>query len=107
MTYTIEHIVELMAAPEKLIDPRIINNLCGYLSGFITDLEEQINEENYQVSVKWAELRKTLKSNAEADRELELTDVYRNREKTKLKTSQLRRYRADLKDRFEVLTKYN
>lgn len=100
-------ILELMVAPEKLIDPRQINVMCGYLSGFITDLEEQLNEENYQVSAKWADIRKHLKHNTEADREIELTDIYRQREKTKLTLSKLRRHRADLKDRFEVLTRYN
>lgn len=103
----LKQIIELMVSPEKLVDPRQVNVMCGYLSGFITDLEEQLNEENYQVSSKWAELRQDLKSNAEADRAIELTDIYRQRERTKIKTAQLRRHRADLNNRFEVLTKYN
>jgi hypothetical protein len=100
-------IIELMKEPEKLVDPRQINVMSGYLNGFITDGEEELNERNYQVSVKWAELRKELKSNAEADRAIELTDEYREREKLKLRIGRLRRFRADLRDRFEVLTKYH
>lgn len=107
MDYTIENITELMKSPEKLIDPRIINNLCGYLSGFITDLEEQLNEENYMVSIEWQAIRKTVKHNTEADRAIEMTDIHRQREKTKLTMAKLRRFRSDLKDRFEVLTRYN
>lgn len=103
----LKKIIELMVSPEKLIDPRQINVMCAGLSGFITDLEEQLNEENYAVSVKWAAIRKNLKHNTEADREIELTDIYRQREKTKLTLAKLRRFRADLKDRFEVLTRYN
>lgn len=103
----IQEILQEIIQPEKLADPRRINVLVSYLSGFITDLEEQINEENYEVSVKWGKLREALKSNAEADRALELTEEYRKREKTKLLMGQLRRIRADLNHRFEVLTRYN
>ena len=103
----LEQIKELMASPERLIDPRVITTLISYLSNYITDLEETINEENYQVSVKWSQIRKEVKTNSTADREIELTDIYRQRELTKLKCAELRRYRSDLKDRFEVLTRYN
>lgn len=95
-----------MAEPEKLIDPRLINELSTYLNGFITELEEDINEQNYIVSLKWADLRKQLKSNVEADRQLELTDEYRAREKQKILSGRLRRFRQDLKDRFRVLTNH-
>lgn len=92
-----------MANPEKLIDASQVNLLSSYIGGFISDCEETLNEENYQVSVKWAELRQTLKTNSEADRAIELTDLYRQREKTKLRISQLKRFRGDLRSRFEVL----
>jgi hypothetical protein len=76
----------------------------SYLSGYITENEELLNEQNYQVSVKHADLYQTLKKISVADREIELTDIYRAREKTKLTLSQLKRLRADLRDRFAVLT---
>ena len=93
-----------MAQPERLIDPGQINIMSGYLNGFISSMEEEINEQNYIVSLKWSDIRKVLKSNAESDRELELTDEYRNREKAKILLGRLKRFRADLKDRFIVLT---
>lgn len=99
-------IIQKMSEPERIIDPRVANVMSGYLNGFITEKEEELNEMNYQVSVKWGNLRKDLLSNAEADRAIELTDEYRNREKTKLLIGQLRRYRQDLRDRFEILMKY-
>lgn len=102
----LQKIIELMSEPEKLVDPRVCNVMSGYLNGFITEKEEQLNEENFAVSVKWAELRKELPSAAEADRQIELTDTYRAREKTKLIIGKLRRYRADLRSRFEVLMRY-
>ncbi len=97
-------ILELLKEPEKVIDPQQCNLLSSYLSGFITDFEETLNEQNYQVSVKHADLYEELKKISVADRQIELTDIYRAREKTKLILSQLRRLRGDLKDRFAVLT---
>ncbi len=100
----LKRIFELMAAPEKLIDPSQINVLSSYVGGFVTELEETLNEENYQVSLKWSDLRKELKSNAEADRAIELTDIYREREKNKILLARLKRFRGDLKDRFIVVS---
>lgn len=100
-------IIQIMSVPEKIVDPRQANVMSGYLNGFITDAEEQLNEENYAVSVEWGKLYEQLKTVAAADRAIELTDIYRQREKTKLLIGQLRRYRQDLRDRFEILTKYN
>ena len=101
---TLEKITELMLAPEKLIDPQQINVLSSYLSGYISDLEEELNERNYQCSVRWGELREAVKSDAKADRALELTTEYREREKQKLPLGKLKRFRADLRDRFQVVT---
>lgn len=100
----IERIVELMAEPEKLNDSSQINVLSSYVGGFVTELEETLNEENYQVSLKWLDLRKELKSNAEADRAIELTDIYREREKNKILLARLKRFRGDLRDRFQVVS---
>ena len=101
---TIDQILEIMKSPEKVIDPGQCNIISGYIGGFVSDLEEQLNEENYAVSVEWGKLRGEIKSNAEVDRAIELTDIYRAREKTKLLLGKLRRFRADLRDRFVVIT---
>jgi len=100
----IEQIYKIMAEPEKLIDPGKCNILAAYISGMISDLEEELNERNYAVSARWGDIRKKLSSDKKADKALELEDVYRDREKTKLLLAKLKRYRADVKDRFLVLT---
>jgi len=97
-------IIEIMRTPEKIIEPGQCNIISSYVGGFISHYEEQLNEENYQVSVKWGELRKELKTNSEADRAIEMTEIYRQREKTKLLIGQLKRFRGDLRDRFAVIT---
>lgn len=97
-------IIEIMSAPEKIIDPQQCNLISSYVGGYISHFEEELNEQNYQVSAKWAELRKELKTNTEADREIELTEIYRERERTKLTIAQLKRFRGDLRDRFSVIT---
>lgn len=101
---TLEKILELMKEPEKLIDPGQINLLTSYISGFISHFEEDLNEQNYQVSARWAELYKSEGKIAAAERALELEPIYQAREKTKLRIGQLGRFRSDLKDRFRVIT---
>ena len=54
----LSRIIEIMGSPEKVIDPAQANIISGYLNGFISEAEEQLNEENYAVSVKWSELKK-------------------------------------------------
>ncbi len=100
----LKNILERLKEPEKIIDPEDCNIISSYISGWITDYEETLNELNLRVSVKWQELREKNKSDAKTERDIELTDVYQDREQLKLKIAQLRRLRSDLKDRFQVLT---
>lgn len=89
---------------EKLIDPQEINILSAYISGFITDYEEELHELNLAVSNEWLKLREQSKSSVEADRKLDISPIHQKRERTRLNISQLKRMRSDLKDRFQVLT---
>lgn len=88
---------------DKLIDPQEINFLRSYLSGYITDYEEALHELNLVVSNEWLKIREMQKTDKMTDRLLEISEVYRQREKVKLSLSQLRRMRGDLKDRYEIL----
>jgi hypothetical protein len=97
---TISRLKEL----EKVVDPGECNLLSSYLNGFITDKEEELHEKNLQISNLWLNLREQYKSDNKTDRALEITPEFRDREKLKLTISQLKRMRADLKDRFQVLT---
>lgn len=100
----LKEILTILESPEKVIDPQQANIISSYLSGYITDLEETINELNYQVSVKHYELLKETKKISHADRMIELEPIYQTREKQKLTLSQLKRLRADMRDRFQILT---
>jgi hypothetical protein len=100
---TIEEIIDAIKEPEKLIDPERVNLLKFYVSAFITDREELLNEQNYQVAIKRRELLIEHKSVAKADLYLELEPRYLEREKTKLLIKDLRSIRSNLRDRYEVL----
>jgi hypothetical protein len=100
---TIEEITNAIKEPEKLIDPEMVNLLKFYVSAWITDREEELNEQNYQVAIKRRELLIEHKSVAKADLYLELEPRYLEREKTKLLIKDLRSIRSNLKDRYEVL----
>ncbi len=96
--------LEKFKNPEKLIDPEETNFVISFLTGWIADTEETLNEQNYRVSVQFGELYATTSKISLAERQLELHPTYLAREKTKLHLAQLKRYRQDLKDRLNVLT---
>lgn len=100
----LKNILEQMKEPERLNDPRDVQVLASYVSSYISHFEEELSEQNYQVSSKWAELRKELKTSKETDQALELTEIYRTRETTKLNLAKFRRFRADLRSRLDILT---
>jgi hypothetical protein len=91
---------------DKIIDPIECNELCGYISGFVIDYEESLHEMNLIISNKWLKIREMSKSNDQADKMLEISPEYQQRERVKLSMAQLKRMRSDLKDRFKILT-YN
>lgn len=88
---------------EKIIDPAECNLLRGYIAGFLQDYEEALNELNLAVSNEWLKIRELQKTDKMADRLLEISDIYRQRERVKLSLAQLKRMRGDLKDRYEIL----
>lgn len=100
---TEEIALEKFKNPDKLNSPEETNFVIGYLSGWISDCEELLNEQNFQVSVKFGQLYEAEKKIALAERRLELEPIYLEREKTKMKLKQLLRYRSDLRSRYDVL----
>lgn len=101
---TLDEILEKLREPEKIVSPQDCNFLSSYLAGFISDYEEELHDLNLTVSNKWLELREKVGSDTKADRALEVEDIYRRREKLKLTIKQLSRLRADLRDRYSVIT---
>lgn len=99
----VDEITNRIREPEKLVSPEEVNLLKFYVSSWITDKEEELNEQNYRVAVRRRELLIEHKSVAKADLYLELEPVYLEREKTKLTIKELRSLRSNLKDRYDVL----
>lgn len=100
----LQQITNYMAEPEKLVDPRLINTLSGYINGFISDLEEQNWEERLVSSNKRMEIIEKSAAVNKADAMWELTPEYAQWKKTERMIKRLKRYRADLRDRFLVIT---
>src|ERR1700752_3042311 len=88
---------------EDLVDPQEINILSHELNNYLIHYENDLHERNLQVSNEWLRIREVLKSNAQADKVLETRNLYRDREKCKLKIAQMKRLRSDLKSRLEIL----
>lgn len=99
----IDKIIEKLSNPEKLIDPREINILQCYLNGHITDLEEESWERQLVASNKLAELNDKL-SAAKAEVMWKVSNEYRLWQGLERTIKKLKRYRSDLKDRFQVQT---
>ena len=103
MNYTIETIIKRLSEPEKIIDPTECNILSGYLNGHITDMEEEEWKRQLVASNKLAELNTEL-SAAKADVQWKVSNEFRLWKGTERTIKKLKRYRSDLKDRFQVLT---
>ena|ERR1051326_1635521 len=103
MEYTLEKIIERLSEPEKLVDPREINTLQAYLNGHITDLEEEEWSRQLVASNKLAELVLN-NSAAKADILWKVSNEFRLWKGIERTVRKLKRYRSDLKDRFQILT---
>ena len=102
MNYTIDEIINRLSTPEKLVSPEEVNILQAYLNGHITDLEEEAWGRQLVASNKLAELNNEL-SAAKADVNWKISNEYRLWQGLERTIKKLKRYRADLKDRFSVL----
>ena len=102
----IEKIIERLSEPEKLIDPQEINTLSAYLNGHIVDLEEVCWGLQLIASTKLHELSKEMSATKAKDIEWKLTKEWQDWQIAERQISQLKRYRSDLKSRFEVLMNY-
>ncbi len=100
----LDKIISRLSEPEKLIDPNEISILQGYLNGYITDLEEDCWGRQLVASNKLAELSAMPEmSVGKADILWKVTNEYRLWRGQELVLKKLKRYRSDLRDRFQVL----
>lgn len=99
-----KQIIEQLKDLDRIIDPATCNDLSNALNFEIMDYEEALFALNLVVSNEWLKLREIKKSNAETDKIWEVSEVYQKRERVKLTIQQLKRLRADLRNRYEILT---
>ncbi len=98
----IDEIIKRLSEPEKLNSPEEINMLQSYLNGHISDLENTEWERQLVASNKLAELNIEL-SAAKAEVHWKVSNEYRLWIGISRTVKKLKRYRSDLKDRFNLL----
>ncbi len=96
-------ILEAMANPEKLIDPRSIVNLRIKLAEIVDILKGDIFEQKLKVSQKKTELRATVGSAEMASNELMKTKEWRDLDQLVRLKERLNGFRADLKDKLILI----
>lgn len=106
---TLEQILEKMATPEKLVDPKEINEVVSAISGFITHYEQELDEAKIKYSFKWEEVKYTILEGKKplTDKQTEILmmrdDAYKHLNETKRRLSELKRYRADLNSKLSII----
>ena len=102
MTY--EEIIKSTKDFTSIIEPGQCNILIAHIGGWISNFEEELAEQNDRVTARWSGLRELYKSDKRTDKTLETTEEFKEQQKIKRRIGILRRLRADLRDRFQVLT---
>lgn len=96
-------VIQKLSEPEKLNDAKEINTLQGYLNFHITTMEDEEWSRQLVASNKLAELNE--KNTASKSEVLwKVSNEYRLWKGVERTVKKLKRYRSDLKDRFQVLT---
>lgn len=98
-----EELLETIRDLERIKDPEVCNLLRGELNGYLSHLEENEWEQRLEVSRKKKELLAELKKVNQVEIEIEFTEEFSNWEKTKRRLNEVKRLRADLGARYEVL----
>lgn len=99
-----DEVIALIKEPDKLNDPREIDEILFWVDSWKTDKEEALHQLDYQVANRLLSLIETYKSVAKAKAYLEIEAVFREQKSTELKIKQLASLKANLKRRFEILT---
>lgn len=104
----LDEILEKMKNPEALIDPGDMTILAQHIGGFITDYELQYDETKMEFSFKWEKVKyETEDGKPLSDKQTEIRmmrdDVYKKLNKVKRTLGELKRYRADLHRRIDVM----
>ena len=97
-------VLDQLKSPEKLIDPRVVDELLFYVSSWISELEETLNEVDWSVSLKSVELTERYKSVAKARVYLEVDEVYKKQRELEMRIRTLKGFRSNLRRRYEILS---
>lgn len=97
-------ILEALASPERLIDPKSIVNLRIKLAELVDVLKEDIFEQKLMVSQRLSEIREIVNSDTIAKAKLEQEPVWRGLHDLIRLKERLNGFRADLKDKLYLIT---
>lgn len=97
-------ILQAMADPEKLIDPRHIVNIRIELAEIVDALKGDIFNKKLEVSQRLVDIRKEASSATLAKAELELDPVWREYNDLVRLKERLNGFRADLRDKLQLIT---
>lgn len=97
-------ILQAMADPEALVDPRVIVNIRIELAEIIDTLKGDIFNKKLQVSQRLVDIRKVTSSADMAKAELELDPVWREYHELVRLKERLNGFRADLRDKLHLIT---
>lgn len=95
----LSEISEWIKNPDKLIDPRVVDELIFWVSAFKDDKEEELAGVDQKVAVKRLDLISQHKSVAKAEAYLEIEEVYKRQKEIERRIRQLSAFRSNLKRR--------
>lgn len=98
----LDEIIKRLSEPERLIDPQEINYLQVYLNEHITALEDEEWERQLVASNKLAELSEK-ETVGKSEILWKVSNEFRLWKGIERTVKKLKRYRADLKDRMNIL----
>lgn len=90
--------------PDELVDPRLIDSLLFWISSYITEAENELQELDYKVAFTRLDLIKEHGSVAKADAFLKVTDAYKEQKTLEHRIRTLKAFKANLRRRFDLLT---
>lgn len=104
----LNEILDKMKEPEKLIEPNEMVILGQHIGGFITDYELKYDEAKMEYSFKWEKVKyETENGKPLSDKQTEIRmmrdDVYKKLNNIKRTLGELKRYRADLHRRVDII----
>ncbi|MDQ3816131.1 MAG: hypothetical protein M3362_00385 [Acidobacteriota bacterium] len=99
----LSEITEWIKNPDKLIDPRVVDELIFWVSAWKDDKEEELATVDQQVAEKRLQLIERYKSVAKAEAYLEVEPIKIEQKRIELRIKQLSSFRSNLKRRYEIL----